>query len=360
MVVFLFALVGCGSEQPVELPDAGAQAPDEADASSPIDAGEVSQPDAGTVDPQPCPGGQICVDQFPFTHKGDSALSALQLFDRYGCAPNIDEGGAEVVYRIDVPVDGFLSAAVREADGVDVDVHILRSLDAASCVDRGNYDAGADVTPGTWFVVVDTFVNSGVPRAGAYEVDIGFVPPSRGPCELQTGTMPRVGDGGNRLLMPATGKVAREAHLVTQEEPAPFPSTPTDELAEHRALSQSRSGFVMHRRETWAPLEGGTFYGAGIGNPALFPVEHEAWYVNMYWTNAARPPRGTRMILREPSSGRAVVVAAGYETGPGDLTFIGGTPEEPLFYLGASHASVLTLGIAVDQSLPFGPRTCVP
>ena len=79
----------------------------------------------------------------------------------------------------------------------------------------------------------------------------------------------------------------------------------------------------------------------------------------MYWTAAARPPRGARMILRLPDDpSRAVVVAAGYETGPGNLTHVGGTPEETHFYLGTGHLSEMTIGIAEDQALPLGPRRC--
>ena len=172
--------------------------------------------------------------------------------------------------------------------------------------------------------------------------------------------MERVNDGGDHLSMPATGPMVMEAHLVTQEEPPPYPTTQTEFLEDHYALSQAATGLVMHRTQKWAPLEGGNFYGAGIGSPTLFPVVDEGWYVNMYWTSSSRPDRGTRMILRLPNSDRAVVVAAGYETGPGDLANIGGTPEEPHFYLGTTHKSVLTLGIASDQQLPFGPRTCIP
>ena len=62
------------------------------------------------------------------------------------------------------------------------------------------------------------------------------------------------------------------------------------------------------------------------------------------------------MILRLPGTNRAVVVAAGYETGPGNLNNIGGTPEETHHYLGTRHLSPMTLGIAKDQSLRFGPR----
>jgi hypothetical protein len=318
------------------------------------DAGSPPTPDAGVT----CPPGVVCVTGFPFTHAADTAAMGTPTFASYSCAASINESGNEVVYRVEVPADGFLSAAVDEADGVDVDVHILSSLDAQACVARGNFHARADVTAGTWYVVVDTYVSAGVPQAGPYRVDIGFLQPSVGPCDLQVGVMPRVNDNGNALAMPATGKVVLEAHLVTQEEPPPYPSTSTDGLAAHHALSQARTGLVMHRREPWAPLEGGSFYGCGIGSPTLFPVEDEGWYVNMYWTSAARPARGTRMVLKDGA--RAVVVAAGYETGPGDLSFIGGTPEETHFYLGTGHGSVLTLGMAVDPALPLGPRRCTP
>ncbi|HEY3446487.1 MAG TPA: hypothetical protein VGK67_08980 [Myxococcales bacterium] len=326
-------------------PDAGVAGPD---------AGSPAQPDA--AGPAPCPSGRTCVAAFPFGEDRDTSTSPLASLDGYSCSPATDESGPEIVYQVTVPADGFLSAAVQESGGADVDVHILSALDPSACLDRGNFHASADVTAGTWFVVVDTFVAGGVAQAGAFHVDIGFLEPSRGSCALKTGAMARVGDGGNSLAMPATGPVVLEAHLVTQEEPPPYPSTSTEELAAHYALSQSRTGLVMHRAEPWAPLEGGTFYGCGIGSPTLFPVEDEGWYVNMYWTSAARPARGTRMIFRLPGTSRAVVVAAGYESGPGDLAKIGGTPEETHFYLGGERN--LTLGIAEDPTLPLGPRVC--
>lgn len=336
--------------------DAGADAGLDAGLDAGVDAGADAGVDAGFT----CPADQLCVDRFIYTNANDTSTATRSTFDRYSCAPATDESGNEVIYRVEVPASGFLSAAVYESPGVDVDVHILSALDDQACVARGNLHAKADVTPGTWFVVIDTYVSGGVPQAGAYRLDIGFVQPSAGACALNTGTMPRVNDQGNTLAMPATGKIVLEAHLVTQDEPQPYPTSFTDELDAHHALSQARTGFVMHRAQPWAPLEGGSFYGAGIGSPTLFPALDEGWYVNMYWTSAARPPRGTRMIFREPGGTRAVVVAAGYETGPGDLTWVGGTPEETHFYMGTTHGSVLTLGIATDQSLPLGPRVCSP
>ncbi len=313
----------------------------------------------------PCPSNVTCVASFPFSEQRDTQAESASAIDAYDCAPDTNESGPEIYYRVTVPSAGFLSAAVYDDEGTDIDVQILTSFNPAaptgtSCVDRGDHHARADVGPGDVWIVADTWTNSGgTPQSGAFKIDIGFVPVPEGPCDMQSGEMARVGDGGTHLAMPATGPVVMEAHLVTQAEPAPFPATATDELAAHYELSQAATGLVMFRTQVWAPLEGGKFYGAGIGDPALFPVVDEGWYVNMYWTPAARPPRGTRMILRRPDDPtRAVVVAAGYETGPGDLSEIGGTPEETHFYLRTQHESALTLGIAQDQSLPFGPRKC--
>ncbi len=350
-----------------DAPENDATAADSAIADSTLpdsSSSDVSSPDSTTSDtadavtPEPCPAGQICVTSFPFSHDSATSVAKASQFAAYSCKPGADEGGAEVVYHVTVPAPGFLSVAVHDGAGVDVDVHILSALDAAKCLDRGDLHARADVLAGTYFVVVDTFVSQGKAQAGAYHVDIGWLAPTLGPCGLQVGEMARVKDGGKTLKMPAQGPVVMEAHLVTQQEPPPYPQTFTEKLAAHYGLSQNVTGLVMFREQVWAPKEGGTFYGAGIGSPTKFPVADEGWYVNMYWTAKSRPPAGTRMILRKPGTDRAVVVSAGYETGPGNLAHVAGTPEETHFYLGTGHLSVLDVGIAVDQGLALGPRRC--
>ena len=361
-LVASLALVGCDGS--VDGRGDGGPVTDAADdvAAPGLDGSVVDgsiEEDAGPDAAAGCPEGVTCVSTFPFGDDRDTSVEPDGRLDGYSCASTTDESGPEVIYRVSVPEAGFLSVAVYEDAGVDVDAHVLSALDADACLDRGNFHARADVEAGDHWVVVDTFVADGVPQTGPFHVDIGFTVPSEGPCDLEVGEMHRVNDGGDTLAMPATGPIVMEAHLVTQEEPPPYPETSTEHLDEHYALSQSRTGFVLHRSQDWAPMEGGSFYGTGIGSPEDFPVEHEAWYVNMYWTAGARPERGTRMILREPGGGgRAVVVAAGYETGPGNLDHIGGTPEESHFYLGTQHLDPLQLGIAVDQTLPFGPRVC--
>ena len=321
---------------------------------------------AGPGGSAPCPDGVTCVGTFVFVEQTNTASgTTTDSIDSYACAPATNESGPEAIYRVDLPSAGFLSAAIYDDAGTDIDVHLLTTFNPAApsgdgCVARGDKQAAANVPAGSAWVIADTWVNgSGTELSGPFKIEIGFIPVPSGACEMETGEMARVGDGGDHLAMPATGPVVMEAHLVTAAEPAPFPSTATEELAEHYALSQQTTKLVMQRNQVWAPLEGGDFYGAGISDPGDFPVAHEGWYVNMYWTPAARPPAGTKMILRNAADpSRAVVVAAGYETGPGDLSRIGGTTEEVHYYLGTDHDSEMTLGIASDQSLPFGPMTC--
>ena len=161
--------------------------------------------------------------------------------------------------------------------------------------------------------------------------------------------------------MPATGRIVLEAHLVTIEDgygtagSGPWPHAIREGIPEHYLTSEAATGFVMHRGEPWAPEENSDF-GQGA-HFAKLPVVDEGWYVNMMWST--RPEDGTRMILSDPTSGRAVVVAAGFETGPGNLDWVGGTVEEAHHYLGTTHGSELTLGFAVDQDLPLGPVECL-
>jgi len=120
----------------------------------------------------PCPSGVICVDELPFAHAGDTT-TGVSVFDAYACAPQTDESGPEIVYRVEVSQAGFLTAAVTDGDGVDVDVHLLAELDAGACVARGHHNLGAQVDAGTWWIVVDSWVDgSGVAQAGAYELSI--------------------------------------------------------------------------------------------------------------------------------------------------------------------------------------------
>ncbi len=304
-----------------------------------------------------CPAGLVCVDSFPFHDENDTAASGARALAGYSCAPATDESGPEVVYRVTVPADGFLSAAVDDAlPGVDIDVHLLAALDAAACLDRGNRHARAHVTAGVYYVVADTWVGATEGElAGPYALDIGFVEPPPGDCAMTFDTVVRI--VGPPLELPVTGPVVMEAHLVTTADGFPagsWPTSITDGIPAHYGISFDTTAFVLARSQSWAPMESSEF-GQGATGAPLPPLD-EGWYVNMYW--ASRPPGGTRMIVRLPGGGPAVVAAAGWETGPGDPEHVAGVTEEIHFYLGTAHLSELTLGFAADQTLPLGPIAC--
>lgn len=313
-----------------------------------------------------CP---IVVDAFPYADQRSTADSDFTYVDAYACAPSTDESGSEWWYRVDVPEAGLLTAAIDEidGDGIDVDVHLLDAPDPDACLDRDHAAVTAWVDAGSYYVVIDTFVSGGVPQDGPYTLDIQFSAGSGGDCALvptdvemfwSSCAVPDCFTSGGDVFLatPTTGPVVKEAHLVTVDDAfgGGWPTSFTDGIDAHYALSEAATGYAMDRREPWAPAgEGGSRYGQAAYYVPL-PVEDEAWYVNMYWRQ--RPAPGTRMLLS--ANGRTVVAAAGYETGPGSNTAVAGASEEIHHYLGTSHLSEITLGFAADQALPLGPIDC--
>ena len=300
----------------------------------------------------------IAVSTFPFEDRNSTVGAPSSALARYDCAPMTDEGGPEVYYAVAVPAGGVLSARVEAEVGTDTDVHVLTAPREDACVARGDVSASATFTAAsTVYVVVDTYVASGRPQPGAYTLSMSFAPLAVADCTVREEDIELI-NRTTPLHLPATGPVVLEAHLVTDEETfaTTWPTSFTDGIDRHYMLSESRTSFVMARDQPWAPAgEGGSMYGQG-SSPMRPPVLAEAFYVNMYWRR--RPTEGTRMIVRNPTDGRAVVCAAGYETGPGSNTAIGGVTEETHHHLGTTHRSDLTVGFAVDQTLPYGPVLC--
>ena len=247
----------------------------------------------------------------------------------------------------------------------------LSDLDPASCLVRDNRALQRLLAPGVYYLVADTWVNgSGRALPGPYELTVDFHPTDGDPCAMVPVDLRMVwracdgtldcyeADGERFLRTPAFGPVVKEAHLVTVQDDfgGGWPAASRDGMAAHYALSEAATGYVMDRREPWAPEgEGGSQWGqAAYGRP--LPVVDEAWYVNMYWRD--RPDPGRRMILRNPENDRTVVAAAGYETGPGSNTAVGGASEEIHHHLGSNHRTRLLMGFAADDALPLGPIDC--
>ena len=325
----------------------------------------------GTFD---CP---IAIGGFPYSDRQDTTEAPSDAADVYSCSDAREDGG-EFVYRVRVPERGLLSATLDDqpGDAVDIDLHLLDAPRADACLARDNLAVARFLQPGDYYLVADTYTNAdGVERAGPYTLTVDFRAAGDDLCALQDVDLEMVWgscgagidcheapnpDGNIRrfLRTPATGPVVKEAHLVTVEDDfgGGWPGSFSDHIARHYALSEAASGYAMDRGEPWAPSgEGGSQYGqSAFGDP--LPVLDEAWYVNMYWRH--KPDPGTRMLIRNPANGRAVVASAGYETGPGSNSEIGGVTEEIHDALGTDHDDTLLLGFLVDQSLPLGPIDC--
>lgn len=143
----------------------------EGDAGAAADASVA--PDAG----RPCadPPGSACnpivIDAFPFRHEGDTSSSRADALDEYDCGPGLDEQGPEVHYEIRLPAARRLSFALEEASGVDVDLHVLRAPEPASCLARANTTLEQPLGAGSWRLIVDTF-HAGADLAGAYVLTV--------------------------------------------------------------------------------------------------------------------------------------------------------------------------------------------
>lgn len=124
----------------------------------------------------PADGTHDCpyeIDALPFSASGDTRTSVSDDFDVYNCS-TADESGAEDVYVLTLDDYGTLTAAVDCEDDVDVDVHILSADDPDACFDRGHWEASAEVGPGRWFVIVDTWADESAEYAGAYSLTVAL------------------------------------------------------------------------------------------------------------------------------------------------------------------------------------------
>lgn len=110
------------------------------------------------------------IASLPFVDGRDTRTSSTRSIARYaGCASTADESGPEVWYRLSVTRPTRVRAEVFVRGATDVDLHLLDArATAAGCVRRDDKVITADLTPGTWFFVVDSFVVGGASRAGEY------------------------------------------------------------------------------------------------------------------------------------------------------------------------------------------------
>jgi hypothetical protein len=168
VVVAGLALVACGGpsagpDATSGVPDSGAPAPD---AATPTGAGTWDDP--------------IVVGALPFRVTGDTTTDGDDRAQRYDCAPTIDEGGRELVMRLELAAPTTLRLGVddRPDDAIDLDVHAATTPpDAdgtvAGCAARANLAVQTELAAGTWWITVDTWRDAGgVAQPGPFTFSI--------------------------------------------------------------------------------------------------------------------------------------------------------------------------------------------
>ena len=127
---------------------------------------------------RPCTpdGSRRCpylIDALPFTDSRDTSSAGPSAFDGYNCSA-ADESGPEIVYLLPLDASGTLTATVDAAAPVDVDVHLLDGSDPQACLARDDASVSYDITPGRYWIVVDSFVSNGQPAAGPYTLTVSL------------------------------------------------------------------------------------------------------------------------------------------------------------------------------------------
>jgi len=131
-----------------------------------------------------------------YTDARDTTEAPSDRMDIYPPYDDLDESGPEYFYTftVDRTVSVKASLAYPEPPGVDNDIHLLASTDPTSLIDRAHYTFTTHVEAGTYFLVVDTYVEDGVPMSGPYSLQVSIHPLADGtvddPIPLAPGPIP--------------------------------------------------------------------------------------------------------------------------------------------------------------------------
>lgn len=110
------------------------------------------------------------IDSLPFTHMANTAASPHKNIASYsGCSSTADESGPEYLYKLVLTKSTTLHALVFDRGSVDIDLHLLdSSASAAGCIERAHQQITRTLAAGTYYLSLDTFVQSGTAQSGEY------------------------------------------------------------------------------------------------------------------------------------------------------------------------------------------------
>ncbi len=189
----------------------------------------------------------IRINSFPYDHNGDTSNARETVFDRYSCKESADESGPEVVFTFTLHNPGVLQASVSNPAGVDTDLQLLGSLDETACIVRGDKAIKADLNPGSYFLIVDTWVNkSGVAFSGAYSLHVTFTSSVQTDYPSQPDQAPSVDTGWDTGQDIGVGTDVRDASVAEDVS-----------TADTRDAVVADEAHVIDRVDTAAPDERG-------------------------------------------------------------------------------------------------------
>jgi hypothetical protein len=146
----------------------------------------AAAPDTGV--PVPAGNGSaeepLVVDTLPFTH-ASSTTAGQKLIDLYdGCSSTADESGPERYYQFEVTQTTPIRIMLFDRSGVDVDLHLLSGgKNGAACLTRNDRLIERTLAPGSYTLVVDSYVSSGQVLSGDYLLLVTRCDPTDTACQ---------------------------------------------------------------------------------------------------------------------------------------------------------------------------------
>ena len=107
------------------------------------------------------------ITSLPFVDMHDTSSEGEALRDSYPCASTLDESGREITYHFTLERSTHVFAAVVDGAEADLDMHLIDAADDR-CIERTDTSLERELAAGDYLLVVDTYVERGAVRAGAY------------------------------------------------------------------------------------------------------------------------------------------------------------------------------------------------
>jgi hypothetical protein len=105
------------------------------------------------------------ITSIPYTHN-HTTVGGENNYSTYICR-DLSEKGPEIIYQLNVTQKMRIRAFVVSSSGHDMDIYLKNTLDDNSCATRGDHWVESELSPGTYYFVVDTF-GEDASKAGEY------------------------------------------------------------------------------------------------------------------------------------------------------------------------------------------------